>query len=74
MGYIEHMKIASAQLRLLFSVVLLIAGGALAGLAGQAFGASATADVATPSITSGNAIRDVRPQAGTIIARHVMAA
>ncbi len=49
LGYTEHMKIALAQLRLLLAVILLIAGGAIAGLAEQAsgMGADVIASVAT---------------------------
>lgn len=43
MGYDETMKVALAQLRLMLSVILLIAGGAVAGVIGQA---SATGSVA----------------------------
>lgn len=46
------MKVALAQLRLLLSVILLIAGGAIAGLAGQASGAGVIADVATLSTSA----------------------
>jgi hypothetical protein len=60
LGYTKHMKSALAQLRLLLSVIFLIAGGAIAGLAGQAFGAGVSADVATISTsTSDNAIGNI---------------
>ncbi|MER9124322.1 hypothetical protein NKH81_14675 [Mesorhizobium sp. M0959] len=51
LGYIESMKITLAQLRLLLAVILLIAGGAIAGLAEQASatGVGVTTDVATLS-------------------------
>lgn len=50
------MKIALAQLRLLLSVILLIVGGAIAGLAGQASEAGGTAEVATLSTSTPNKV------------------
>lgn len=52
LGYTEHMKITLALLRLLLSVILLIAGGAIAGLAGQASGP----DVATLSASTSDKV------------------
>lgn len=52
LGYDETMKVALAQLRLLLSVILLIAGGAVAGVIGQASGADVTADFAMLSTTA----------------------
>ncbi|TIS55509.1 hypothetical protein [Mesorhizobium sp.] len=54
LGYTEPMKIALAQLRLLLAVILLIAGGAVAGFAGQAsaMGSGVTVDVATLSTSA----------------------
>lgn len=49
LGYTESMKITLAQLRLLLAVILLIAGGAIAGPTEQAsaIGVGVTTDVAT---------------------------
>ncbi|WP_256754030.1 hypothetical protein [Mesorhizobium sp. Mes31] len=54
LGYTESMKITLAQLRLLLAVILLIAGGTIAGLAEQAsaMGVGVTADVATFSTSA----------------------
>ncbi len=54
LGYTESMKITLAQLRLQLAVILLIAGGAIAGLAEQAsaMGVGVTADVATFSTSA----------------------
>lgn len=55
-GYNETMKVALAQLRLLLAVILLIAGGAVAGVVGQASATGSltgvTASVATPSASA----------------------
>lgn len=51
LGYDEIMKVAWAQLRLLLSVILLIAGGAVAGVIGPA-SATDFADVATLSTSA----------------------
>ncbi|MCZ8547923.1 hypothetical protein OOJ09_27410 [Mesorhizobium qingshengii] len=52
------MKIAMAQLRLLLAVILLIAGGAIAGFAEQALGmgADVTANVATRSTSASHKV------------------
>ncbi|ANT49983.1 hypothetical protein MEA186_07679 [Mesorhizobium amorphae CCNWGS0123] len=47
LGYDETMKVALAQLRLLLSVILLIVGGAVAGVIEQASATGSVADVAT---------------------------
>ncbi|TGQ31443.1 hypothetical protein [Mesorhizobium sp. M00.F.Ca.ET.216.01.1.1] len=52
LGYTEPMKIALAQLRLLLAVILLIAGGAVAGFAGQASAMGTSVDVATLSTSA----------------------
>lgn len=54
LGYTESMKVALAQLRLLLAVILLIAGGAIAGLTEQAsaIGVGGTTDVATFSTSA----------------------
>lgn len=56
LGYDDTMKVALAQLRLLLSVILLIAGGAVAGVIGQASAvgsvAGVTASVATLSASA----------------------
>ncbi|MCZ8546454.1 hypothetical protein OOJ09_19885 [Mesorhizobium qingshengii] len=56
LGYDEIMKVALAQLRLLLAVILLIAGGAVAGVVGQASATGSlsgvTASVATLSASA----------------------
>ncbi|MFA6031303.1 MAG: hypothetical protein WC889_00150 [Myxococcota bacterium] len=56
LGYDEMMKVVLAQLRLFLAVILLIAGGAVAGVIGHASAtgsvAGVTADVATPSTSA----------------------
>jgi hypothetical protein len=60
LGYTELMKIVLTQLWLLLAVILLIAGGAIAGLAGQASamgaGTGVTADVATLSTSASHQV------------------
>ena len=52
LGYDETMKVALAQLRLLLFVILLIAGGAVAGVIGPASAKGSVADVATLSTSA----------------------
>ncbi|RUV50811.1 MULTISPECIES: hypothetical protein [unclassified Mesorhizobium] len=52
LSYADIMKIALAQLRLLLAVILLIAGGAVAGFAGQASAIGANSGVATLSTSA----------------------
>ncbi|CAN7589672.1 hypothetical protein LJR234_004502 [Mesorhizobium amorphae] len=51
MGYDETMKVALAQLRLLLAVILLIAGGAFAGVVEQA-SATASLSAVTASVVT----------------------